>query len=194
MKPDHALNTLVDQLDLVEIPHMVTGSFASTYHGISRTTLDVDVVIDPSPGNFPHFLTHLAQMGFYVSEANAKAALRARSQFNVVHIETVWKIDLIVRKNRPFSQTEFARREAANILGVDTYPMWPPRKISSWPSSNGQRTALQSGNCKISRASSKSKLVSWTAIIWRRGPNNWVSLSHCLNCPGLIEFPITMFS
>ena len=31
------------------------------------------------------------------------------------------KIDLIIRKNRPFSETEFARREAANILGVDTY-------------------------------------------------------------------------
>ena len=121
MKPDHALNILVDQLDRADIPHMITGSFASTYHGISRTTLDVDVVIDPSPQNLAPFLDHLSQMGFYVSEANATAALLARTQFNVIHIETVWKIDLIIRKNRPFSETEFARREAANILGVDTY-------------------------------------------------------------------------
>lgn len=123
MKPDHALNILVGQLDKVEIPHMITGSFASTYHGMSRTTLDVDVVIDPSPGNFSLFLAYLAQNGFYVSEANAKAALLTRSQFNVVHIESVWKFDLIIRKNRPFNEIEFARREAVNIyiLGVDTF-------------------------------------------------------------------------
>lgn len=121
MKPNHALNILVNQLDRTEIPHMITGSFASTYHGISRTTLDVDVVIDPSPDNFSRFLGLLAGNGFYVSEANAKSALQTRSQFNVVHIETIWKIDLIIRKNRSFSETEFARREVAHILGVNTY-------------------------------------------------------------------------
>lgn len=73
MKPDHALNILVNQLEKAAIPHMITGSFASTYHGISRTTLDIDVVIDPDSGNFPLFLNGLARNGFYVSEANAKA-------------------------------------------------------------------------------------------------------------------------
>ena len=66
-------------------------------------------------------MDHLAQLGFYVSKANANAALLTRSQFNETHMETVWKIGLIIRKNRPFSETEFARREATNILDIDTF-------------------------------------------------------------------------
>ena len=38
--------------------------------------------------------------------------------FNVVDPETGWKADLIVRKHRPFSEAEFARREPADFFGV----------------------------------------------------------------------------
>jgi hypothetical protein len=35
-------------------------------------------------------------------------------------VTTGWKVDLITRKERPFSQTEFARRQPISILGVST--------------------------------------------------------------------------
>jgi hypothetical protein len=38
--------------------------------------------------------------------------------FNVIEISTAWKLDLIIRKARPFSVEEMQRREAATILGV----------------------------------------------------------------------------
>lgn len=119
--PNDALATLVRLLKETDVPHMITGSFASTYHGVSRTTLDVDVVIDPTRFSLSRLLVLLAENGFYVSEANAGVAFRARGQFNVIHMESVWKIDLIIRKNRPFSETEFRPREPVTILGVDTF-------------------------------------------------------------------------
>ena len=48
------------------------------------------------------------------------AALEARkhqSLFNVVDMATGWKIDLIIRKSRPFSQEEFRRRKRVNLQG-----------------------------------------------------------------------------
>jgi len=36
-------------LERLRIPHMVTGSTASSFHGRPRLTHDADIVIDPSP-------------------------------------------------------------------------------------------------------------------------------------------------
>jgi hypothetical protein len=51
----------------------------------------------------------------------AMQALRHRSQFNVIDQRGVWKIDFIIRKDRPFSMAEFARRRLTTILGVPVY-------------------------------------------------------------------------
>ena len=45
MTPEHPLRQIVSELDLAGIRHMLTGSFASTYHGDPRTTNDIDLVI-----------------------------------------------------------------------------------------------------------------------------------------------------
>ena len=121
MIPNDAFSCQVRVLKESGVAHMVTGSVASTYHGISRATLDVDMVIDPKPDQIVRLVSLLSENGFYVSGQNAAAALRSRTQFNVIHMESVWKIDLIIRKDRPFSQSEFDRRQPATILGTDTF-------------------------------------------------------------------------
>ena len=47
------LDRLVHLLDASGVPFMIAGSFASTAHGLPRTTQDLDVVVDPpSPDAF----------------------------------------------------------------------------------------------------------------------------------------------
>jgi hypothetical protein len=41
--------------------------------------------------------------------------------FNVIDNATGWKVDFIVRKNRPFSREEFRRRQALTLLGVPVF-------------------------------------------------------------------------
>ena len=41
--------------------------------------------------------------------------------FNVIHLETGFKVDFIIRKSRPFSKEEFSRREKSILLGK---PRW----------------------------------------------------------------------
>lgn len=105
-------------LDDAGIPYMVVGSFASMVYGEPRTTQDLDLVIDPVPAALDHFLAHIDREAFYVDPDTARDALRRRGMFNIIDMRSGWKVDLVVRKNRPFSREELARRTDQEILGL----------------------------------------------------------------------------
>jgi hypothetical protein len=113
-----ALARIIAALEVAGIPEMVAGSFASTFHGEPRTTQDIDLVIDPSREALERLVRSLEPAEFYVSAEAADEAWRCRGLFNVVDLASGWKIDLILRKERPFSRSEFDRRMPALILGV----------------------------------------------------------------------------
>lgn len=118
-QPNSLLATIVAILDELEIPHMVVGSFASTLHGEPRTTQDLDLVIDPTPQQLDQLVTGLDPDAFYVDPEVAREALRRRAMFNVIEIGTGWKLDLIIRKARPFSIEELRRRQVITMLGTE---------------------------------------------------------------------------
>ena len=105
-------------LERAGIPYMVTGSLGSTLHGEPRATNDVDVVIDPSEEQLDALLDSLGEE-FYVSLAAAREALKRRGMFNVIDTSSGLKADLIIRKNRPFSAEEFARRKPTTVQGIE---------------------------------------------------------------------------
>jgi hypothetical protein len=109
---------IVAKLDAAGIPHMVAGSFASTYYGVPRATHDVDIVIDPTRASLERFIHDLPPADYSADMDAALDALRRRSQFNVLDMETGWKVDFIVRKQRPFSLEEFSRRQPAELSGA----------------------------------------------------------------------------
>jgi hypothetical protein len=100
------------------IPYMIAGSLASSFHGRPRTTHDADIVIDPVPDALDRLVTELSAAHLYVDLTVAREALRGRRQFNVIDAASAFKLDLIVRKDRPFSREEFARRQPAELAGI----------------------------------------------------------------------------
>jgi hypothetical protein len=118
-EPGALLAAIVAKLDAIGIPHMVVGSFASTVHGEPRSTHDLDLVIDPSPEELELLLASLDPERYYVDPAVARDALRRRSMFNVIEMTSAWKLDLVIRKARPFSIEELRRRQITRILGID---------------------------------------------------------------------------
>lgn len=113
------LRSVVALLDEVEIPHMLAGSMASTFHGEPRMTRAVDMVIDPILESIGRFVAALDPSRYDVDDA--VDAVRRRDMCNVIDTETGWKVDLIARKDRPFSREEFDRRQAAVIDGVELF-------------------------------------------------------------------------
>lgn len=121
MSAGDLLRRLIGKLDAAGVPHMVAGSFASTYHGVPRSTRDIDIVIDPSASSLDVLLASLPEEDYYVDGDVARDALQRRAYFNVIDMATGWKVDLIVRKERAFSVEEFQRREPAELLGARVF-------------------------------------------------------------------------
>lgn len=113
------LRRMVAMLDEASIPHMVVGSLASSFHGEPRQTRDIDIVIDPTPEALRRFVELLAPDAFYADAEAAVEALDRRTSFNIVEIHTGWKVDLIVRRDRPFSREELGRRIRVRLLDTD---------------------------------------------------------------------------
>lgn len=116
MTAGQVLQLALARLDAVCIPYMVVGSLASSLHGVPRTTHDADVVIAPTTDTLAGFVRSMEQ-DFYVPRGAAAVALRERGMFNVVHLETGFKLDFIVRKARPYSEEEFGRRQEVPFEG-----------------------------------------------------------------------------
>jgi len=124
------LNNIISALAKSKIPYMVSGSFGSSFHGRPRATNDVDIVIDPAPDQLNAFVG-LLKAEYYVNSDSAKESLSKRTMFNVIDIEAGWKVDLIIRKNRPFSVEEFDRKRKFPIEGSDLWVVSPEDAILS---------------------------------------------------------------
>lgn len=120
MTPEDALKLLLFKLDEFGIPYMITGSFASNMHGLPRATQDADVVIEVEWRTLERFLKSLGP-AFYRSMEAAMDAVAREQMLNVVHLETGFKVDLIIRKSRLFSRMEFSRRQPAFYLGANRW-------------------------------------------------------------------------
>jgi hypothetical protein len=72
------LSRLTAKLAAAGVPNMVVGSFASSFHGVPRSSQDLDLGIDPQAESLRHFLSDLPPEDYY---ADADAAFDARGHF-----------------------------------------------------------------------------------------------------------------
>ena len=94
---------------------MLTGSFASAYYGSPRSTQDIDLVIAATPAQLHLLVENLSATEYYADLDAALEAARRESMFNIIDLESGWKIDMILRKSRAFSVEEFGRRQIVSI-------------------------------------------------------------------------------
>ena len=112
-------------LERAQVPYMLTGSFASSAHGMPRATRDVDMVIAPTRSQLAALLQQFLPDAYYVSAEEAMDAFARQSQFNVIDLATGWKVDFMIRKDREFSRAEFERRRQLEVAGVRIYVASP---------------------------------------------------------------------
>lgn len=100
--------------DRLGITYLVGGSLASSLHGIPRATQDVDVVAAIQPGDVRDLVAALHET-FYLDEDTIRQAVRERSSFNIVHLETLLKVDVFVAKQDNVSKQQMQRRQTFTI-------------------------------------------------------------------------------
>ena len=119
MKLERLLGLVVESLNEIGIPYMLTGSLASSYHGAPRATQDIDLVVEAEAPALIRLAGKLQAEGLYVSEAAIRDAVASRGLFNAIDSASGWKIDFILRKERAFSREEFKARETITFVGLD---------------------------------------------------------------------------
>ena len=92
------------------VPYLIGGSLASTLHGMVRTTQDSDVIAEMRPEHLQPFVLAL-QDEFYIDEEMIAESIKHNSSFNIIHRETMFKVDVFIPRPRPFLQAQLARAQ-----------------------------------------------------------------------------------
>lgn len=100
---------VVDALDALGVRYFVGGSLASAAQGIARATLDADVIADLRAEHVEPLTRGLGAQ-FYFDIGTIRHAVARRSSFNLIHLRTMFKVDVFVSKGRPFDRAQIERR------------------------------------------------------------------------------------
>lgn len=113
-----ALAEVTSLLGRLGVRHFVGGSLASSAHGVPRASLDADLVAELGQQHVAGLVAGLGE-AFACDEGRIRDAIVRRRSFNLIHIATMYKIDMFVSKGRPFDSQAFER---ARRLPLDEAP------------------------------------------------------------------------
>ncbi len=101
---------VTDVFEKLGVPYLIGGSLASTLYGMVRTTQDSDIVAEMRREHIQPFLASL-QDEFYMDEEMIADSLQHNASFNIIHRETMFKVDVFIPRPRPFLQSQLARAQ-----------------------------------------------------------------------------------
>ncbi len=104
-----ATEPVANAFEKLGILYYIGGSIASSTYGIPRSTMDVDMISDLNQQHVRSFVKML-ETAYYIDENMILDAIERRSSFNIIHLETMLKIDIFVAKNAPYDIETFRRR------------------------------------------------------------------------------------
>lgn len=108
---------VTDALDALGVPYAIGGSLASAVHGVMRATMDTDLVADLRMEHAESLVKVLGD-AFYADVETIRDAIRRHGSFNLIHRETMFKVDIFVAKPRAFDRAQLARRQL-HLLSED---------------------------------------------------------------------------
>jgi hypothetical protein len=105
---------VVEILEDLEVPYQIGGSLASSAWGLPRSTQDIDLVADLQHSHVARFVSRLDD-AYYIDSQAVQDAIQHRGSFNLIHLSTMFKIDIFIRKSGPFEDATFRRARRAQL-------------------------------------------------------------------------------
>lgn len=113
---DDVMLRVADALEKARVPYILVGAYSSNYHGIPRSTEDVDFVVElntPLTADFHQTLGDdfepEPQMSFETNTWTQRQEFRVNG--------TVFKVELFRLSEDPFDQSRFRRRKSVEVEG-----------------------------------------------------------------------------
>lgn len=105
---------VIAAFDRLGIPYLIGGSLASAVHGIVRATMDADLVVELKPQQVVPLVVSL-EGEFYIDADMILDAIQHNSSFNLIHLETMFKVDVFLLKQRAFDSNQMQRRISQSV-------------------------------------------------------------------------------
>jgi hypothetical protein len=157
------LKIVSERLESARLPFMLTGSFAMAYYGKPRMTRDLDIVVSLHEDDVA-VIVALLSPDFYIDADTVRSAVISQRLFNLMHLATSIKVDLIVRKSSEYRQVEFARRQPVQIHGVNTWIVSREDLILSklvWAKDSGSELQRRDVRTLLDESMDRAYLSQW---------------------------------
>jgi hypothetical protein len=166
------------RLDSARIGYMLTGSMAMNFYTQPRMTRDIDLVVALRPVDAER-LVQLFNPDYYVSPEAVAGSITQESMFNLIHDQSIIKVDCIIRKQNPYRLNEFARRQRIKIGDFETWIVSKEDLILSklfW--AKDSRSEQQLGDVKnlLGSGCDRPYIEHWTAELGL--VNLWKEIAH----------------
>lgn len=117
MSQSELLKRVVATLDTAKIGYMITGSVVSSLQGEPRSTHDIDIVLVIRPEQIAAISRAFPPPGYYVDADAIQDAIRQKASFNLIDMQSGYKVDFWLLTDTEFDRIRFARRIHETIDG-----------------------------------------------------------------------------
>ncbi|MFQ5638624.1 MAG: hypothetical protein ACE5IR_11585 [bacterium] len=108
------IDPIIECLKKLNIPYQIGGSIASSAYGFPRTTVDADLGAEITDHDIPSLVKRLKK-DYYIEESAIREAIKHKRSFNIIHLETTFKIDIFILKQRRFDREAISRRRKGHL-------------------------------------------------------------------------------
>ncbi|MBU4392210.1 MAG: hypothetical protein KJ920_07130 [Actinobacteria bacterium] len=108
---------------------MVTGAIASSLQGAPRTTHDIDVVVTMKTDDADTLINAFPPPDYYLDKGSIIEAIKRKSSFNLVEVNTGFKVDFWLLTDDPFDQSRFSRKSTEELEELRVYVSTPEDTI-----------------------------------------------------------------
>jgi hypothetical protein len=118
-KPDFQLYfDILQTLERLQAPYVIIGAFAGTFYGVTRVTLDVDIVVDLTEEHIQALAAAFPAPRFYADPDQMRDSIRLGILFNIIDTSEARKVDLIPLTMKPGYDFALANRIRREILAT----------------------------------------------------------------------------
>lgn len=118
--PTRVLHDFVGRIEPLGIKYMLTGSMAMMRYTVFRQTADIDIVLELDSRDRNKFIAAL-EPDYYVPHLAVGRAIDQNRMFNVIHQDTAFKIDCVLKKRNDYQKNAFERRERTDYYGREIW-------------------------------------------------------------------------
>lgn len=157
---------VVKKLESAGAAYMLTGSLALAIHAVPRMTRDIDLVVAVTDSLLVKLPDLFPEEQYYLSQEAARQAATHHSSFNLIHLATMIKVDIMVRKPNEYRILEFSRRQLHTIAGETIYTVSKEDLILSkleWSRDSGSERQLSDVKSLLSTPHDRSYLEQWAS-------------------------------